>query len=42
MDIGKDLEAMYSGSSTPKQVLETIMNRRTEQAKLQKDPDWDK
>ncbi len=42
MDIGKDLESMYTGASTPKQVLETIMNRRTEQAKLQKDPDWDK
>ncbi|ADL51564.1 ABC transporter substrate-binding protein [Clostridium cellulovorans] len=42
MDVGKDLEAMYTGSLTPKQVLETIMNRRTEQAELQKDPDWNK
>jgi len=42
MDIGKDLEAMYTGSSTPGDVLKTIMNRRTEQAKLQKDPDWNK
>lgn len=42
MDVGKDLEAMYTGSSTPKQVLETIMNRRKEQAELQKDPDWNK
>lgn len=42
MDIGKDLEAMYTGSLTPQQVLETIMNRRTEQAELQKDPDWSK
>ena len=42
MDIGKDLEAMYTGASTPNDVLKTIMNRRTEQAKLQKDPDWNK
>lgn len=42
MDVGKDLEAMYTGSLTPKQVLETIMNRRKEQAQLQKDPDWNK
>ena len=42
MDVGKDLEAMYTGSSTPQDVLKTIMNRRTEQAKLQKDPDWNK
>jgi raffinose/stachyose/melibiose transport system substrate-binding protein len=42
MDIGKDLESMYTGSSTPEDVLKTIMNRRTEQAELQKDPDWNK
>lgn len=42
MDVGKDLESMYTGSLTPKQVLETIMNRRKEQAQLQKDPDWNK
>jgi len=42
MDVGKDLEAMYTGSLTPQQVLETIMNRRKEQAQLQKDPDWNK
>ena len=42
MDIGKDLEAMYTGASTPEDVLKTIMNRRTEQAQLQKDPDWNK
>jgi raffinose/stachyose/melibiose transport system substrate-binding protein len=30
MDIGKDLEAMYSASSTQKEVLETIMNTRTD------------
>ncbi|WP_313180043.1 ABC transporter substrate-binding protein [Lacrimispora sp.] len=40
MDVGKDLEAMYTGASTPEEVLKTIMERRTEQAKLQKDPGW--
>lgn len=40
MDVGKDLEAMYTGASTPEEVLKTIMDRRTEQAKLQKDPGW--
>ncbi|MEG1290852.1 MAG: ABC transporter substrate-binding protein, partial [Lachnospiraceae bacterium] len=42
MDVGKDLEAMYTGTVTPKDVLDTIKNRRTEQAKLQKDPGWTK
>lgn len=42
MDIGKDLEAMYTGASTPEDVLKTIMDRRTEQAELQKDPGWTK
>lgn len=41
MDVGKDLEAMYTGASTPEDVLKTIMDRRTEQAKLQKDPGWE-
>lgn len=40
MDVGKDLEAMYTGAMTPEDVLKTIMDRRTEQAKLQKDPGW--
>lgn len=40
MDVGKDLEAMYTGAMTPKQVLKSIMDRRTEQAKLEKDPHW--
>jgi len=40
MDVGKDLESMYTGSLTPEGVLETIINRRTEQAELQKDPSW--
>lgn len=41
MDVGKDLESMYTDALTPEGVLETIMNRRHEQAKLQKDPAWD-
>ena len=40
MDVGKDLEGMYTGALTPEEVLKTIMERRTEQAKLQKDPGW--
>lgn len=40
MDIGKDLEAMYTGAFTPDEVLKTIMERRQEQAILQKDPSW--
>lgn len=42
MDVGKDLEAMYTGAVTPEQVLATIMQRRTEQAELQRDPGWTK
>lgn len=42
MDIGKDLEGMYTGTYSPKQVLKIIMDRRTEQAELQKDPAWTK
>lgn len=41
MDVGKDLEAMYTGAMTPEDVLKTIMDRRTEQAQLQKDPGWE-
>lgn len=40
MDVGKDLEAMYTGAMTPEDVLNSIMERRTEQAELQKDPGW--
>lgn len=40
MDIGKDLESMFIGASTPEEVLQTIMNRRNNQAKLQRDPGW--
>lgn len=42
MDVGKDLEAMYTGAMKAEDVLKSIMNRRTEQAKLQKDPGWEK
>ena len=41
MDIGKDIEAMYTGALTPEQVMENISNRRIEQAKLQKDKAWE-
>lgn len=40
MEVGKDLESMYTGAMTPEEVLKTIMERRIEQAKLQKDPGW--
>lgn len=40
MDVGKELESMYTGAMTPEEVLKTIMERRIEQAKLQKDPGW--
>lgn len=40
MDVGKDLESMYTGAMAPEEVLKTIMERRIEQAKLQKDPGW--
>lgn len=41
MDIGKDIEAMYTGAMTPEQVMENISQRRDEQAKLQKDEAWE-
>ena len=40
MDVGKDLEAMYTGAMTPEEVLQVIMQRRIEQAELQNDPGW--
>lgn len=40
MDVGKDLEAMYTGAMSPKEVVDTIAKRRNEQAELQKDPGW--
>lgn len=40
MDVGKDLEAMYTGALTPAQVVDAIVQRRDEQARLQKDPSW--
>lgn len=42
MDIGKDLEGMYTNVLTPKEIVEIIDNRRAEQAELQKDPAWAK
>lgn len=41
MDIGKDLEAMYTGAITPEEVVQTIIDRRTEQAQLQRDEYWE-
>ena len=41
MDVGKDLEAMYTGAMTPEDVVDTIANRRNEQAELQRDPGWE-
>lgn len=41
MDIGKDIEAMYTGAMTPEQIMENISQRRAEQAKLQKDAAWE-
>ncbi len=40
MDVGKDLEAMYTGAMTPQDVVDTIVKRRNEQAQLQRDPAW--
>lgn len=42
MEIGKDLESMYTGAITPEEVLKIIIDRRTEQAGLQKDEYWNK
>lgn len=41
MDVGKDLEAMYTGAMTPQDVVDTIAKRRNEQAQLQRDPGWE-
>ncbi len=40
MDIGKDLESMYTGAMTPEDVVNSIAKRRNDQAVLQKDPGW--
>jgi raffinose/stachyose/melibiose transport system substrate-binding protein len=40
MDMGKDMTAMFTGSMTPKQVLENIDQRRADMAKTAKDPAW--
>jgi len=42
MDVGKDISAMYSGAMSPEQVMDSISKRRDDQAKLQKDPSWNK
>lgn len=40
MDVGKDIDAMYTGTMTPDEVFQNIEKRRVEQAKLQQDPNW--
>jgi raffinose/stachyose/melibiose transport system substrate-binding protein len=42
MQIGKDLQDMFLGQLTPKQVLQNVDKRRAEQALAQKDPAWAK
>lgn len=41
MDVGKDIDAMYSGVMTPEEVFENIDIRRDEQAELAADPAWE-
>lgn len=41
MEVGKDLEGMYTGALSPEDVLQSIMDRRNEMAELQKDPAWE-
>ncbi|MCH4040355.1 MAG: ABC transporter substrate-binding protein [Eubacteriales bacterium] len=41
MDIGKDLESMFTGASTPEDVVNTIDSRRADEAKLHNDSHWD-
>lgn len=42
MDMGKDMTAMFTGSMTPLEVLESIDQRRTDMALTAKDPAWEK
>lgn len=42
MEVGKDLEDMYVGASTPEALIQIISDRRDEQARLQNDPAWAK
>jgi raffinose/stachyose/melibiose transport system substrate-binding protein len=42
MQIGKDMQDMFLGQLTPKQVLQNVDKRRSEQAIAQKDPAWAK
>lgn len=42
MDVGKDIGALYAGAMTVDQVMNSIAQRRDDQAKLQKDPAWTK
>lgn len=40
MDMGKDMVAMFTGSMTPEQVLQSIDQRRAEMAQTAGDPAW--
>ncbi len=40
MDIGKDMVAMFTGSMTPEEVLQSIDQRRADMAKTAADPAW--
>ena len=42
MDIGKDLVSMFTGATTPEDVLKSIDQRRAEMATTAKDPAWSK
>ncbi|OMF23880.1 hypothetical protein BK133_23625 [Paenibacillus sp. FSL H8-0548] len=41
MDIGKDLQSMFGGAMTPEALLKSIDKRRSDMAKVAKDPAWD-
>ena len=42
MDVGKDLEAMFTGALSVDDVIASIEQRRADQATLQQDPAWNK
>lgn len=40
MDTGKDIAAMFADAMTPEEVLQSISDRRDEQALLMGDENW--
>ncbi|MDF2984508.1 MAG: extracellular solute-binding protein family 1 [Eubacterium sp.] len=42
MDIGKDIDAMYTNNLTPEEIVDNIAKRRDDLAELAKDPAWNK